>query len=250
MKIVRFIVLCFFAVLVVLFQTSCTKKQMNIIPRSELAQSKQQEIRKYLKKINYNQARKEVKTKYGKKAVPFMIERIMDIYSLGPDYKYPEEYSVASNLILSLGEMKDKSVIPAFTLWLSDKKYRVFRGNVSHAIGELGDSCMIEILREAWDEEMGYLEKGDDQGPWPFSGYRPTRGYVQSMLSYIGIVLYQLGDKNIVGELMKAARMPQGGAKSGYSKISSALTEISGERGMFYAIEDWEQWWKKKGQSL
>ena len=248
MKKGNFLKLCIIMTLFIFLLPGCAKMEMNIIPKSELSKNKQQEILEYLQKINYKQARKEIKTKYGRKAIPFMIERIMDIYSLGSDFKYPEEYSAASNMILSLGEIRDKSVIPALTLWLTNKKFRVFRGSASYAVGKLGDSSMIDSLKKTWDEEIGYLKKGDDQGPWPFAGYRPSRGYVQSMLSEIGCALYELGDKRIVGELIKAARMSQGGSKSGYSRISSALSKISGERGMFYTIEDWEQWWKNNSR--
>ncbi len=203
-------------VALVVFMVGCGQRQEDIIPESNLPTEKQQEIRKVLQEVNYKEARYKLKREYGEDAVPFMIERVIQIYKKGSDWKYPELYSVASNLILSLGEIGDRRATAALKLWLTDRKYRVFRAEAAYALGELGDSAMIEPLLKIWQEEKGYLENGDDEGPWPFAGYHPSGCYVHHVLGEIGQSLFKLDEKSIVGELIEVAKISYNRWSSGY----------------------------------
>jgi hypothetical protein len=241
----RFLALIFFAIL---FLSGCGKKQeQNIIPESTLPDSKQEEIRQLLKDTDYMKgaARHKFAEKYGADGVPFMIERVVEIYKLGSDFNHPTEYAIAGNLILSLGEIGNVSALPALKLWLTDKKYRVFRGDAAYSLGTCGSPEAIEPLREIWEEEKGYLKDGDDEGPWPFSGYHPSGGYVHGVMGAIGTSLFKLGEKKIVGELIEIARMSEGRWSGGTMKILRTLREITGQSGLATTsqVEYWEKWW-------
>ena len=238
--------LVWFTILFLLITGGCGKRQ-NIVPKSNLPAAEQEEIRSLLQDVDYmdKAARLLFAKKYEKKGVPFMIERIMEIYKLGSDWKHQRLYAQAENLIYSLGEIKDSRALPALKLWLIDEKYRVFRDEAAYAVGELGNPEAIEFLWNVWEEEKGYLEKGDDKGPWPFAGYHPAGGYVHAMLRDIAQALFKLGEKKVAGELVKVAKISSGRWSSGYMRIDDALTEISGGSGLFHSIDYWEKWWQR-----
>jgi hypothetical protein len=228
----------------------CGKKQeQNIIPESSLPDSQKEEIRLALRDTDYmkESARQTFADQYGAEGVPFMIERIMEIYNLGSDFNHPTEYSIAGNLILSLGEIGDESALPALKLWLTDKKYRVFRPNAAHSLGSLGKPEAVAILREIWEEEKGYLKEGDDEGPWPFHGYHPSGGYVHGVMGEIGTALFRLGERQVVGELIEIARMSEGEWSAGTMEILRALRNITGVTGLAATsqVSYWENWWSK-----
>ena len=238
-------------VLFLLIVGGCGKSQRekDTIPESSLAPEKQEKIRRVLRDVSYmaKAARKLFAKEYGKDGVPFMIERILEIYETGPDWKHPQLYSIAGNLIFSLGEIGDERALPALKLWLTDKKYRVFRTETAYALGELGNSEAIQPLWEVWKEEKGYLEKDDDEGPWPFAGYHPSSGYVHGVLAEVGKALFKLGEKSIVGELIEAAEMSRERWTGGYWRLLEALTEISGEplSQSTDEIGYWQKWWQE-----
>ncbi|MBN1446269.1 MAG: HEAT repeat domain-containing protein [Candidatus Omnitrophica bacterium] len=227
-------------------------KEQNIIPESELPASEQEQIRQVLRDNNYmkDSARDTFAEKYGAEGIPFMIERILEIYDLGSDFNYPAEYSIASNLILSLGEIGDNRVFPALKLWLTDKKYRVFRQCAAYSLGELGNPEASGPLRKIWEEEKGYLEKGDDEGPWPFGGYHPSGGYVHGVMGAAGTALFKLGEKSIVGNLIEIARISEDRWSSGTMKILRTLRELTGQSGLAATsrVQYWENWWNKNKQ--
>jgi len=247
----KFLTLTFFSLL--LFAGCGRKEKKNLIPESNLPAEEQEEIRDFISNNEHmkNAARYKFAEKTGSEGIPFMIERIMEIYNMGSDWNYPEEYAIASNLILSLGEMDDASVLPALKLWLTDKKYRVFRPDAVHALGALGNPGAMEPLRNVWDEEKGYLDNGDDQGPWPFSGQHPSGGYVHGVMSEIGIALFKLGDKKAIGDLIEIARLSEDRWSSGTTKILQALRKITGESGLAKTsrVEFWEEWWKRNKEN-
>ena len=216
-----------------------------VIPKSDLPAAKQEELRQALRKIDYSQAR-HFAQRYGKDAIPFMIERVMEIYKMGSDYNRAEEYSAATNLILSLGDKRDSAALPAFTLWVTGKKYRVFRPTAATALGALGDKEAIATLWKVWKEEKGYLMKGDDKGPWPFAGYRPSGGYVHAVLCATAEALYKLGERRVMGELVKVAELSEGRWRSGFSKTTKTLCDITGQS--FFSesassVDYWRRWW-------
>ena len=96
-------------------------------------------------------------------------------------------------------------------------------------------------------EEKGYLEEGDDEGPWPFAGYHPSGCYVHGVLGEVGKALFKLGEKKIVGELIEAAEMSYERWSSGYTRILGALTEITGEplSESTCEIQYWQKWWEE-----
>ena len=107
------------AILLAFALTGCAGGN-KIVPRSKLTPQKQKEIREFIRNADYRAARDSTREVYGSDAVPFMIERVIEIYNLGPDFKYPQEYSIANNLILSLGDIGDTSAMPALELWLTE----------------------------------------------------------------------------------------------------------------------------------
>jgi hypothetical protein len=237
-------------VLSILVFAGCGRKQeQNIIPESNLPASEQEQIRQSLQDTEYmkDAARRAFAEKHGADGIPFMIERIMEIYNLGSDFNHPTEYSIATNLIVSLGEIGDNSAFPALRLWLTDNKYRVFRPYAAHALGLLGKYEAIEPLKEIWEAETGYLKNGDDKGPWPFAGYSPSGGYVHVVMGEIGTALFKLGEKNIVGELIEIARISEDRWWGGTMKILKALREITGESGLAKtsSVQYWENWWRQ-----
>lgn len=221
-----------------LILTGCGKGQKpNIIPESNLPAGEQEKIRNVLHDMNYMQKADRLlfARKYGKEGVPFMIERVMEIYKMGSDWKHQREYIIAENLILSLGEIGDTRALPALKLWLTDKKYRVFRNEAAYALGELESVEAIESLWEIWEEEKGYLENGDDEGPWPFAGYHPSGCYVHAVLSEVGKALFKLGEKRVVKELIEVANMSRKRWSSGYTRILWTLTEITGKPHTYFS---------------
>jgi hypothetical protein len=238
-------------VLFLLIVDGCGKgsKENDIVPRSSLPPEKQEKIRSALRDVNYmaKAARSLFANEYGKEGVPFMIERIMEIYETGPDWEHPELYSIAGNLIFSLGEIGDARALPALKLWLIDENYRVFRSEAAYALGELGNAQATLPLWKVWEEERGYLEKGDDEGPWPFAGYHPSGCYVHGVLAEVSKALFKLGEKKIVGELIEVAEMSRGRWTGGYWRLLAALRAISGEplSESTDEIEYWQKWWQE-----
>jgi HEAT repeat protein len=230
--------------------SGCGKKQEeDIIPESDLSSGEKEEIRTLLKDTNYmmETSRSVFAQKYGSEGMPFMIERVMEIYAMGPDTAHPKEYSIASNLIMSLGDIGDKKALPALKLWLEDKKYRVFRRDSAHALGNLGNKDAAGLLKKIWDEEKSYLEQGDDEGPWPFAGYHPSGGYVHGIMGEIGKALFKLGEKSIIKELIEIAKISENRWTAGTMKIFGALRDITGETGLMAtsSVQYWEKWWEE-----
>ena len=238
--------------MLVLSASGCSlseRRERDIVPRSLLPPEKQQEIRGLLADTDYMRkaARYRFAEKYGGEAVPFMIEKVLETYELGSDWKNPELYAIASNLILSLGEIGDDRVYLALETWLVDKKYRVFRASAAYALGELGDKDAVDDLWRIWREERSYLDKGDNEGPWPFMGYHPSGCYVHSVLSEVGEALYKLGEEHVIGELIEVARLSDGmGWRSGYKNMIWTLRKIMGMdlSEESYNIQYWIDWWE------
>ncbi|MBN1872417.1 MAG: HEAT repeat domain-containing protein [Candidatus Omnitrophica bacterium] len=224
--------------------------ERDVVPKSLLPSDKQDEMRQILADTDYMRkaARYRFGEKYGEEAVPFMIEKVFETYELGSDWKHPALYSIACNLILSLGEMGDERVFAALQMWLVDKKYRVFRSSAAYALGELGDEDAIDDLWRIWREEKSYLYKGDDEGPWPFFGYHPSGCYVHRVLSEVGEALYKLGEARVVGEIIEVAELSrEKGWSSGYKNMIWTLRKIGGMdlSESSYDIQYWIDWWGK-----
>lgn len=217
----------------------------DIVPNNALPEERRAEIRRELLDIQ-NSAR-DVVRKFGKDATPLIIERVEETYRKGSDWEYQDLYAQAENLIISLGEMGDERAEKALEMWVSEEKYRVFRDEAARALGKLGDKSAIDSLWKAWEEEKGYLLEGDDQGPWPFSGYHPSGGYVHSMLEDIAKSLHQLGENEVIAELIEVGKLSEGRWEAGYTSIVNALSDISGQdmRPEMLEMDYWEDWWAK-----
>ena len=110
----------------------------------------------------------------------------------------------------------------------------------------LGDTALTAVLVSVWNEEAGYLKRGDHQGEWPFSGYRPAMYYVHSVLNRTGVALYRLGQRRIIGQLVGVAEFSEkNGWNTGYRRISEALSEITGTGDMQSDSEYWLRWWEE-----
>jgi len=237
-------------ILSLLIISSCGKRGgKTVIPPSNLPVEEQEKIRSVLRDTSYMEKADRIlfAKQYGKEGVPFMIERIMEIYKMGSDWKYPRLYLIADNLILSLGDIGDNRALPALKLWLTDTKYRVFRGIAAYALGKLRNPEAIEPLWKVWEEEKEYLKKGDDEGPWPFAGHHPSGCYVHGVLEKVGQALFELNEKKIVGELIEVAKLSYGQWSSGYMKILWTLTKVTGQplSESTSQIQYWERWWEE-----
>lgn len=159
----------------------------NLIPKQELSPQQEDTIKQAIAKNDRAKLRQ-----IGKPAVPMILERIFEIYDSKPSRQDPV-WADACNLIILLGDIKDKRAVPALNHILVDVKYRTFRGNAAHALGGIRDKRSIEPLWTAFKQEKSYLEKGDRKGPdygWGLAG-----NYTEQMLGSIGMALEKLGEK-------------------------------------------------------
>jgi len=233
--------------IVVLYDVGKKASSDSIIPKQALSEAKRAEIRSALQDLSdAEKSARGVVRRFGKDATPVIIERVQEIYEKGSDWEYQRLYAQAEDLIVSLGEAGDARAKDALELWVADKDYRVFRDEAAQALGKLGDRSSRQALWQAWNEEKGYLLEGDDEGPWPFAGEPPAGGYVHSMLADIGKALHELGDDEVIGELIEVGSLSEGRWEAGKMKIIDALSDISGKAlepemlGMKY----WEKWWQ------
>jgi len=245
-------VICAALVVGSIYAAGCSAERdtRNLIPESRLPEARKAEIKEALRDDGYMRkaARYKFAERFGSDGVPFMIERVMEIYELGSDWKNPHLYSVATNLIISLGEIGDERAVPALTAWLAEPEYRVFRISAAYALGEMGDKSQTAELWKIWEEEFSYLEKGDDEGPWPFIGYHPSGCYVHRVLAETGEALYKLGEERVVADMIEAARLSRGRWTSGYNQILWTLAKMTGEgiSEETYELEFWQAWWNNR----
>ena len=79
-----------------LLASGCGMGGAGVIPKSDLPAAKQEQLRETLRKTGYSQAR-HFAQRHGKKAIPFMIERVMEIYKMGSDYNRAAEPDATSD---------------------------------------------------------------------------------------------------------------------------------------------------------
>ena len=251
------------AVLLVIM-AGCTAKQSmkGLVPDSKAAPEREAEIRKILDSAKFDTAdqwndytlkiRPQV-VKMGKDATPFVIEKIIEILEAGPVQKgMTKSYRGPDVLMYTLGDIKDSRALPILEYWVSEEKWRILRGNVAEALGDIGDPQAVDILWKVWNKEIGYLGKGDTRGPGASFGYHFTSGQVYAELAIIGQSLYQLGEKKAVGELIQLIKEHPETVTStsardtiGYFYIDSALRKIIGVSGLGKPKGYWLEWWEE-----
>ena len=160
--------------------------ERSLIPTEELGDQQEQAIREAIAKNDRDTLRR-----IGKPAAPMILERVFEIYNSRPRRQDPI-WADAANLVLLLGDIKDKRSVPALNHLITNLKYRVFRGNAAYALGKIRDKRSVEPLWMAFNQEMDYYKKGDRKGPdygWGVAG-----NYTVQMLRYIGTALERLGE--------------------------------------------------------
>lgn len=172
----------------VVFMVGCSLPgPTNLIPKQDLDPRLEKEITQAIKEVNHNKLRK-----FGKPATPLILERVFEI---GDDRSLSRDVRVSAdgcNLIIDLRYINDKRAIPALIYLLEKKKYRTFRPTVAWVLGRIGDEKAVVALWKVFEEEKGYLDKGDAEGP--DMGWGLASDYTYQVLLEVGMSLRRLGE--------------------------------------------------------
>ncbi len=177
----------FFCAACILIVSGCdmATEQM-VVPSQDLTLQQEKIIANALTRNDRDALRR-----IGSPAVPMILERIFEIYRSKP-WRQDPVWADASNLVLLLGDIKDKRAVPALNMMVTNVKYRIFRGYAARALGSIRDARSIGPLWQAFREEKGYLEQGDRKGPdygWGLAG-----NYTEMTLEHLGMALEKFGE--------------------------------------------------------
>ncbi|GAG30936.1 unnamed protein product, partial [marine sediment metagenome] len=143
-------------ILLIFCLSGCGSPTSKLIPKQKLDPALEKEITQAIKEVNHNKLRK-----FGKPVTPLILGRVFEI---GDDHSLSRDVKVSAdgcNLIIDLRYINDKRAIPALIYLLEKKKYRTFRPTVAWVLGRIGDEKAVVALWKVFEEEKGYLDKGD-----------------------------------------------------------------------------------------
>ena len=260
-------VICMFFVAVLVI-AGCTKVEKHPIPEKNLTPDQEGKILGLLDGIKPPPGGKKL-VDWGESAVPVILERIFELNEkvINERGKYTKEElatmsSDLSKLIRYLGRIKSKKAVPSLVYMLKEeRRFRLERPDIASALGRIGDKSAVEPLKEIFKEELEYLEAGDHRGPLPPPppGYKyaAAAGFTCKCIGETGKALYELGEIQVVGDLIDALiplleKHKQGKWYGFYDSITSVLIDIIGEEqpevivtADIESTRFWSEWWEK-----